>query len=259
MALNSEIVTAAFRETNTLGQGATLDSAEQTEGLQLLQSLTDSFPAIHLDRKYIPWPVPYPSRTAPKANAYPAATTANGDLRDILYPPLNTRIVCRASSDTTFYFRPDAQDGALMQLVDAGFAGTVTLDGNGHFFGTTGLDYTVSITSRLADSTRNATRTYLFRQDLAAWVQISDLVYGEENPFPEEFFDFWVTQLAIRLAPRYGRMPNQATISRAQELVPFIRGWYRQTAEVLVGDAGVPTEHSYYARPYFGDPSVGRI
>ena len=72
MTLNSTIITAAYRESNFTGQGATLTDDEQSEGLQLLQSLTDSFFGLIVGTKAKPWYVPAEWNTAPTAANYPA-------------------------------------------------------------------------------------------------------------------------------------------------------------------------------------------
>lgn len=261
MTLNSTLITNAYRESNFTGQGATLTTEEQTEGLQLLQSLTDSFFGLIVGTKPKPWFVPYPFNTSPEQGNYPAVPGDAGlrDRRDVNYPPPNSRVFLRNAEAHTVYFQYQPEDGALMQIVDAGFTADVTIDGNGMFIGDTGTNKTETIPP--SSPSRLPPRTYVFRGDIASWVQTSDLIYAGENPFPAAFDDYWVTALAMRLAPRFGNMPNEVTMLRNKDMLNFIRGEYRQTEEAVIGDAGLPTKqsHTYWAGGYPGDPDLGRI
>lgn len=262
MTLNSTIISAAYRESNFTGQGATLTSEEQTEGLQLLQSLTDSFFGLIVGTKAKPWFVPFPFNTSPEQGNYPAVPGDAGlrDRRDTQYPPPNSRVFLRNSQTETIYFQYQPEDGAMMQIVDAGFTAGVTLDGNGMFIGDTGVVYTEVLTPS-APTSRVPPRTYVFRGDIASWVLTSDLIYSGENPFPAAFDDYWITALAMRLAPRFGNMPSEVTMLRNKDMLTFIRGEYRQTEEAATHDAGVPTRqsYSYWGGGYGNDPDIGRL
>lgn len=261
MTLNSTIITAAYRESNFTSQGGTLTTEEQTEGLALLQSLVDSFHGIVVGTRLKPWYNPYPFNSSPDVRNYPASAGQYATLseKDLAYPPANSRVFLRTTTAKTIYFQYAPEDGALMQIIDAGFTGAITLDANGMFFGTSGVDRSVTLNPAVGGGSRVPKRTYMFRGDLAAWVQLDNLVYTGENPFPAEFDDFWITLLAMRLAPRFGNEPVSVTMLRNKEMLVFARGWYRQTAEAIVGDAGTPTDQSWNNRGVFGDPDSGVV
>jgi hypothetical protein len=259
MTLNSTIIAAGYRESNFTAQGGTLTAEEQTEGLALLQSLTDSFFGLIVGTRPKAWYIPSPNNTSPDAVSYPADTVADvRGTRDERYPPANSRVILRTTTPQTIYFQTMPQDGAMMQIVDSGFQADVTLDANGVFFGVSGTDTTETLTTSFSGGSRVPTRTYVYRGDLAAWVQINTLSYSVENPFPAEFDDFWITYLAMRLAPRFGNTPNQVTLLRAKEMLVFVRNWYHQSIEAL-GNGPDGAEHSWYGRGYTGDPASGRV
>lgn len=235
MTLNSALIQAGFRESNFVGQSTILADDEQTEGMQLLQSLTLTMPGLILGHKWRNWFIPYPNRTAEKGGDFPARSDREfTDLRYPNYPQTNARVVLRNAAAETLYMPQMPSDGALMQFVDAGFQGDVTLDANGNFFGTSGVATTVTLTTGVAGGNRLPTRTYIYRGDIASWIRLDSLIYNAESAWPAEFDDFWITAMAIRLSPRFGNEPRSATIARYQEMVVFLRGWYRlENQEVL--------------------------
>jgi hypothetical protein len=164
-------------------------------------------------------------------------------------------VILRNTSAQTIYFQYQPMDGAIMSIVDSGFTGDVTLDANGMFFETTGNDTTVTLTPRVEG--RNPTREYVFREDTASWNQTQNLVLGGDMPFPQMFNDYWITGLALRLSPSFGLKQTEVTLMRFKEMTSFIRGWYRQNQEVLIGDAGTPTDQSFHTGFYGGNPDAG--
>lgn len=260
MTLNSTIITAAYRESNFTGQSAVLTTEEQTEGLQLLQSLVDSFFGLVIGTKANPWFVPHAFNTSPDAANYPAlpGDTDHRNQNAYKYPPSNTRVFLRSTTPETVYFQMKPQDGAMMEFVDAGFTEPVTLDGNGMFIGDVGVGYTDVIPASFGGGSRVPRRTYVFRGDIASWVQTNDLSLALHMPFPAEFDDFWITSLAMRLAPRYGNTPNEITMIRNRDMLTYIRGTYRQTAETI-GNGTSRTSQTYGSTFGGSDPDSGRI
>lgn len=260
MTLNSTIITAAYRESNFTGQAADLTVTEQTEALQLLQSLVDSFFGLVIGTKAKPWWIPHQFNTSPEAGNYPAAPgdTHLRNANDIKYPPSNSRVFLRNSTVQTVYMQMKPEDGAMMQFVDAGFTADVSINGNGMFIGDTGVAYTDTIVPAFGGGSRSPKRTYVFRGDLASWVQTNNLEYVGECPFPEDFDDFWITALAMRLAPRFGNMPNEITLMRYKDMLVYIRGIYRQSAETI-GTGPQLASQTYYNQWHQDDPDVGRI
>jgi hypothetical protein len=248
MTLNSTIIADAYRESNFTAQGGVLTADEQSEGLTLLQGLVDSFFGTVVGTRPKPWFIPRPNNTAPEAEAFPAdSRPAEYAHRKDAYPPANSRVILRTTAAQTIYFQMMPQDGAMMQIVDAGFTADVTLDANGVFLGASGTATSDVLTTAVAGGSRVPTRTYVFRGDIASWVQIEDLIYAQELPFPPEFKDFFVTYLAMRLAPRYGNEPSQVTMLRAKDMLVFCRNWYHQSSESM--GTGSPSSEQSFASP----------
>lgn len=260
MTLNSTIITAAYRESNFTGQAATLTTEEQTEGLQLLQSLVDSFFGLVVGTKAKPWFIPQEYHTSPEAGNFPAAPgdTSFANANAEQYPPPNSRVFLRNTTAETVYMQYKPEDGAFMEFVDAGFTADVTIDGNGMFIGETGVSYIDNMVTGFGGGSRTPRRNYVFRGDIASWVRTDALVYGAENPFPSDIDDFWITALAARLAPRFGNMPNEVTLMRLKDMTVYARGKYRQTEETL-GIGPQRTSHSFYNQFHSDDPDAGRI
>lgn len=252
MTLNSNIIADAYRESNFTAQGGVLTADEQAEGLTLLQGLVDSFFGTVVGTRPKAWFLPRLNNTSPVAAQYPATTTdTDRGHRQDNYPPANSRVILRTTSPQTIYFQMIPQDGAMMQIVDAGFTADVTLDANGVFFNASGTDTTVTLTTSVAGGSRVPTKSYVFRGDIASWVPLTDLTYDGELPFPAEFRDFFVTYLAMRLAPRYGNEPAQVTMLRAKEMLVFCRNWYHQSIE-SVGTGSPSSEQTYGSPNYYG-------
>lgn len=247
MTTASDIISRAYRESNYRAIGDTPSADEQTEGLALLQSIVDSLFAMVAGIKPMMWYVPRPQLTAPTAANYPALPGDAGILlhNDVKYPPANSRLLMKNTDATTVYFQYQPQDGALMEYVDVGHTGTVTLAGNGALFSTTGFDGEVVIPSNNPDA-RNAPRRWVYRGDYGSWVEIETLTLDSDMPFPTAFDDYFVTGLSIRLSPSMGMDPRQITMIRHQQMTDQIRLQYLQMKEVLVGNAGLPTEHNYW-------------
>ena len=257
MTTNSTLIQAAFRECNFIEQGATPTDGENTEALRLLQSMVDSLMGSTVGIKYRAWHIPDPFNTAPDNRRYPALTDSPNSkaVRDLAYPPMQSRVILRNDAAQTIYFQSQPLDGAIMSIVDAGFTANVTLDANGMFFGTTANTRTETIEPRAEG--RNPTREYVFREDTASWNLTSSLTLGGEMPYPSQFDDYWITGLALRLTPSFGAKQMEVTLGRFREMTTFIRGWYRQQQEVLIGDAGTPSEQSFHTGAYGGDPNGG--
>lgn len=255
MTLASEIITRAFREANYKNTIGTLTAEESSEGLALLQSIVDSLAGLVVGTKLTPWFYPDPQRTGNVAARYPATPGDYAIPSDQTYPPANVRLVMRNQDPVTLYFQYAPDDGALMEYVDAGHEGDVTLEGNGALIGLTGSNENIEITA-LYPAGRNTPRRWVYRGDYASWVEITTLAQTSTIPFPTALDDYFVTALAIRLSPRFGSEPRQITLMRYKEMQTFIRLQYLQSKEVVVGGTGL-AEQSYRFAGGAVDPDTG--
>lgn len=247
MTTASEVISLAYREANFKASEGALTTTEQTEGLTLLQSIVSGFHGRLLGVRLIAWPLPTPQKTAAKSANYPAASgTAEPALAHAnpAYPPQNARLLYRDTADWTAYLQYEPDDGALVEYVDSGHSGTLTLDANGALFGASGTTATLDITPADGGG-RNTPRRWVYRGDLGAWLEMTTLALTSDLPFPIEFDDFFITALAIRLTPRFGQEPRQITVVRYQEMTNLIKLMWQQSAPGLAKDIGVPTKQTY--------------
>lgn len=255
MTVQTDIIIPAFRESNWKDIKAVPTSDELAEALVLLQSLVDSVFGMVIGTKLMHWYVPNPQIKSSKRANYPQWPGDTGVLppNSVNNPPANVRLLMKNTSAETIYFQYQPQDGALMEYVDAGHTDTVTLDANGQLFGLTGGDDTVVITSDFPAS-RNDRRRWIYRGDAGSWVELTDLTLAGDLPFPAWFNDYFITELAMRLAPRYGNDPRPITLKRNKDMNVFIRGQYEQMGIEIVGDPrGRPSFQSYEESSYYGE------
>jgi hypothetical protein len=98
----------------------------------------------------------------------------------------------------SLYLHPQPDDGTRFAVADPSdnvATYNVTLYGNGR---------TIEGQPSIVLNTNGVTTEWYFRQDLADWIKYSPLVAEDTFPFPEEFDDFFITMLALRLNPAYG-------------------------------------------------------
>jgi len=245
------IVTAAFRESNLIPIGQTPTSAEQTEGLELLNRLVQGMYGHEMGEELRDWNLPAPQRTAPVAANYPQLPYPQGLDADLLttpfafdptqdvflYPPANTRILWGQVTVKAFF--PEApQDGSRMGLVQASGAGdggvggaVLTLDGNGRTIQTSNTKtYSAPVTAS----------QWLYRADLGDWVLVADMVLTDQMPFPSELDDLWICMLAIRMAPRFGKVVAKETELVATSMLKKFKARYRQAANTTYNSSDIP-------------------
>ena len=259
MTTASEIIGFAYREANFNAVSATPTADELSEGLTLLQSIVSALHGLVVGVKIQPWYVPNPQKTTATAANYPAAPGDSGlpFNQSETTPPANVRLMMKNTDDMTVYFQYQPQDGALMEYVDVGHTGNILIDGNGQMIGLTGLNEQVEIDA--APGGRNAPRRWVYRADYGAWLEITNLTLAGDMPFPLAFDDYFVTELAIRLTPRFGSDPRAATLQRNQRMTLYISGQWLQTKEVLNTNLGVPSSQNYDWNANRGDFNAGRF
>jgi len=244
MALASEIINLAYREANFRTVDSEPTPTEFSEGLTLLKPLVSNLPGMVTGIRLRPWFVPTPQKTGAVAAQYPALSSETSPPLNIKYPPSNSRLMLRDPDDIAIFFQYQPQAGAVMEYVDTGHAGIVTLDGNGSFFGLTGSTEAVVI-DPAAGGGRNPPRRWHYRADYGAWQELRPLTLTSLLPYPEEFDDYFISALAIRLSPRFGSEPRQITLMRFQQMESHIGRQWIQSEDVLAGVHSEPTLQAY--------------
>lgn len=182
MTLVSTIITSAYRETNLVPLVGTPTALEAAEGLARLNSIIRSV----------------------------IGNEAGNDLRDLHIDgdfsqvsqcsssiPDDVRLILNLESTRTLQADPTPVDGQRLAVIDVlGNLATypLTIDGNGRL-----IEGAATVTL----NTNSEARQWMYRADIGNWVKITTLVESDSLPFPEDFDDYFITALALRLAPRH--------------------------------------------------------
>lgn len=206
MTTASELITSAYRESNLVGVGRSLSTAQQTEGLTLLNNLIPATIGQEIGEEFCDMNV-------------------GGEYDDDYnweWLPENVRLVFNTGSAQTFKLHPRPYDGQRLAVTDPGSnlaTANVTLDGNGR---------TIEGTATVVLATDGLNASWLYRADLGNWVRITDLALGDTLPIPREFDDYFSILLAMRLNPRHGRELAQSSASWLQSQANRLEARYRR-------------------------------
>lgn len=258
MTTAQNLIQAAYREGNLISIGTVPTTNELAEALDRLNAVIKSVYGEEMGENFADWPVPLPQHTAPiAANApqlpYPQGNDVSLYGSTLLsatsnaftpYPPKNSRVVWGGVT-TTVYFPEAPDDGSRMSVVqgsgagDSGAPGQVlTLDGNGRTIQT-------AKTQVLTDPVSPA--EWLYRADIGDWVLIATLALTDTPPFPSSFDDLWVSFLAIRLAPRYGKTTSPETAATYKRMLGKLKSRYRQAGITIYKSGDIPDSFQSYS------------
>lgn len=220
MTLLSSIIADAYRESNLIAIGRDPTTAQVTEGLRLLNALFSAVLGDEAGEQLYDWPLGNYGRETDD-------TTLTAQHR--MHPTINRRLIVANEEAVTVYFTPAPQDGSRMAIADPmGILATypVTINANGR---------TIEDASTVTLNTNGLFREWFYRADLGDWVQITSKLSTEEMPFPADFDNFFITYLALRLNPRYGRMLDEQSqaIFRAERKKFVSRYLQSQPLEAL--------------------------
>lgn len=235
MTTISTIISDAFRESRLTAVGDGPQAEEFAEAFRRLQAIIKSVMAFEAGENY----------TSVNFGSQGLSTnhTAGQDWSSMIestYVPSNSRLVCHLEAPTTIYLDPNPEDGAKIAIVDSAgnFSTTnLILDGNGR-----SIDGTSSVTL----STNSLNKDWFYRADLAEWVAFTDITEDGVSPLPEEFDEYLVTLLALRLNPRYSGTPMSGESGAIfQKARSYFRSRYKQTKNM-------PSEYGLQISPLRG-------
>jgi hypothetical protein len=239
----SEIILAAFRE-SVQDPLQHPNPTEYAQAMQRLKSIVASTYGAEIGEMLRDWPL----GTAGAIDPDEDWTSERWR-----YPLANARAVVQITSSDTIYLPEDPDDGARFSVVDPNaILGTCTLtvNGNGRRIGS-------DVATAAATYAMNTARIgvdLLYRADLGIWVIVSPLADTAEMPFPEEFDDYFILMLAMRINPRYGRTINDAQALFLDRAQGQLRARYRQYRTVGV-DPGLRSRAGIYG----GSESGGSV
>lgn len=228
MTLISSIINDAFREGNILPLGKAPNVNQSTEALRLLNALFSTIYGNDAGESLSDWPLGNHGRESPE---YDLAFT---DYR-IDHPTINRRLIVVNEAAKTVYLTLHPQDGARMGIADPfGRLATVpvTLNANGR---------TIEAASTLLLNTNGLFRDWFYRADLGDWVRLTQKLDTDQMPFPADFDNFFVTLLAMRLNPRYGRtMDDQTALIYKNERRKFVARYLQSMPLEILDDISWP-------------------
>lgn len=261
MSTVQALITRAYRELNVTSIGVTPTAAQLQEGLDRMNDLMRIIFGSEMGELLQDWNVPAIQRTAPVAAnfpqlPYPIGADANfmsiplsGGSGTLFYPypPKNSRIVFADAQNTTVWFPEAPDDGSRMGLILGGTAPAgvaVTLDGNGRSINGA---KTQTYTTPFATGYR-----WIYRADLGDWRPVGDVALADEMPFPEDMDDYFVTRLAIRLAPANDKTVSSETATAFKDAKRIFEARYKQAGTTTFGANDIPRGYESFAGGRYG-------
>lgn len=211
-----DIITDAYREGNLIGIGVTPTEPEQAQAITRLNAVVSNVFGNDVGEKLIDWPV---GTVIGSESGVNSSWTAYRWTR----PQAGARLIVNVGGAQILYLPAVVNDGARLGFVDVGGnigGNPITINANGRL-----IESAAAVTL----STDNEIREWFYRADLGNWVRISQLALDDAMPFPPEFDDAFVTLLAMRLNPRYGRAMVADSSGWLQQSVRRFKARYAQT------------------------------
>lgn len=193
MTTVTQIITDAFRQSNLLAIGATPTDTQNTEALRYLNRLVKSIFGNEAGEPLIAFPFGNDNISRPSGYPFDSPET-DADW----FVPANTRLMLNLTAATSLYLHPAPDDGARFALLDIDSnlsTYPVTVYGNGR---------TIDGAKTATYNTDGLNSEWFYRADTGNWAKYATLLIDDTFPFPEEFDDYFITLLAMRLNPSYG-------------------------------------------------------
>lgn len=221
MTLVSDIITDAFRQGNLIAVGTTATAAQTTEALRYLQRIVKSVFGQEMGDVLTTFPIGKVDISRP--SGYPWWNTVPDN---DWFVPKNTRLMFNLDESVPIYLHPDPDDGSRFAVIDVAesfTANPITVYGNGRL---------IETTTSISLATNGLDREWFYRADLGGWLRVSPLASPDTFPFPEEFDDFFITMLAMRINPAYGIELDGQSQSMLQRSRTQLRSRYTQNIPV---------------------------
>lgn len=234
----NKLITQSFREGNLLPIGKAPTPDEVAEALDRLQNNVTCYFGYELGEKLEDWNVPSRQRTAPVSAHYPFTPYKDDKPADVyLYPPPNVRLVTHIVGSTRVYLQQQPEDGARMGFVDIGSTAFLIIDANGRLIEG---DFDISVDPP-------DPQEWFYRADLGNWMRVPTvLALTDESPFPAEFDDLLISDLAIRLSSRFGVDPRAGTVQTYKNKLDQMKARYRQHPLVPGNSQDIPRSWQSY-------------
>lgn len=234
MTTVAQIVTDAYQFNNLIALGAIPSAGEQAKGLRYLNRLFKSVFGNEIGDKLETVNIGSTGVT------YDSLNVSEDVLFAPYFLPSNYRFVLNISAPITAYLPTNPEDGAQFALQDTRnnlATYPVTVNGNGR---------TIQSATTLVVNTNSFNGQWFYRADKGDWTRVSDLALLDVFPLPEEFEEFFITMLSIRLnsSENISSSPEISLIMK--EAVKKFKARYRQTTQVSVEEGLLRTPlHPY--------------
>lgn len=222
MTTVSQIIIDAYRKGNLVALGASPTDAQNTEALRYLNRIVKSAFGNEAGEKLTSLAIG--SENYQRPAGYPWYTNTPDD--SYWFVPANVRVMFNLGETVTLYLDPNPDDGARFAAIDV--SGTLStypavVVGNGR---------TIESGTSITLNTNNIDTEWFYRADTGNWVKYAALTLTDTFPFPEEFDDYFIIELALRLNPSYGTSIDDQSTSIHNRSKVQLRARYRQITEM---------------------------
>jgi len=221
MTTVTEIINDAFRQSNLVAAGGSPTAPQSTEALRYLNRIVKSVFGTEVGEALSAIPIGGGNISRP--SGYPwYGDTPDGDW----VVPKNVRVVLNLENSLDLYLHPEPNDGTRFALADAASnlgTNALTVYGNGR---------TIEGSTSVTFNTDGETGEWFYRQDTANWAKYAPLAELDTFPFPEEFDDYFITMLALRINPSYGTMLDNQSAEVMRRSKTQLRARYNQNVPV---------------------------
>lgn len=243
MTTVAEIVEEAFRESQLLNELQSATPTQTNLALSRLQNAVSSAYGFEVGEELSDWPIGTEGLHNPRGVVWQRLEWER--------PRINSRMIAASAEAQTVYLPSNPYDGSRISLIDPASrlaAYPITLDAQGR---------TIENATTFVANTDGLQKTWFYRADRGNWTPITPLAFTDDFPFPAEFDEYFITSLAMRLNPRYGRSMTAESIAALQRSVTLLQARYKQSESVGVSEALLNLSAHYNggddrARPYYG-------
>lgn len=246
MTLVSQIIVDAYRMSNLLAISTAPTTAQQDEALRYLNRIVKSVFGNEAGDPLTAFPVGNNNYQRP--SGYPWWNTVPDN---DWFVPKNTRVVLNVNTaDINLYLHPAPDNGSRFAAIDqSGTLATypVTVYGNGA---------TIEGQLSLILNTNDFDAEWFYREDLGDWTRYSPLLASDNFPFPEEFDDYFIALLAMRLNPAYGTSMDDQSAAVMQRSGKQLRARYTQVIQTrselgLIRHSKVAADRDQWGNQYW--------
>lgn len=222
MTLVSDIILDAFRESNLISITATPTPAEQVEALRLLNRIVPASIGTDAGEQLDPLPIGRNNISRPVGFPYYDQVPFQTDW----FVPPNSRLMLNLETPQTVYLNPTPTDGERFGFVDKSSnlnTNPLTVVGNG---------MTIDTLLQEVFNTPGASQEFIYREDTGNWALLTPLTLVSQMPFPAEFDDVFIIELAMRLNPRNANEIDPQSLQSYKKALKSYNSKYRQHRQV---------------------------